>query len=87
MFIDPILWLPGGIPRLYPYHPSQIFSRTHSIECLHMHHRLQMPRMLNQLPTKKAKMLTGCGSFSIMKRRPPDPPSEPSALLVRQLLN
>ncbi|KAI7899581.1 uncharacterized protein BX663DRAFT_532734 [Cokeromyces recurvatus] len=56
-------WLPGGIPRPCPYHPSQTFGRTHSIECLQMHHRLQMPRtvtdplsfLLNQLPTKKLK--------------------------------
>ncbi|KAI7903950.1 uncharacterized protein BX663DRAFT_530594 [Cokeromyces recurvatus] len=56
-------WIPGGISRPCPYHPSQTFSRTHSIECLHMHHRLQMPRtvtdplcfLLNQLLTKKLK--------------------------------
>ncbi|KAI7907489.1 uncharacterized protein BX663DRAFT_491077 [Cokeromyces recurvatus] len=30
-------WLPGGIPRPCPHHPSQTFSRTYSIEHLHMH--------------------------------------------------
>ncbi|KAI7899291.1 uncharacterized protein BX663DRAFT_441655, partial [Cokeromyces recurvatus] len=36
--------IPSGIPRSCPYHPSQTFSHTYSIECLHMHHRLQIPR-------------------------------------------
>ncbi|KAG1150279.1 hypothetical protein G6F37_000107 [Rhizopus arrhizus] len=56
-------WLPGGLPRPCIYHPFDLLTRTHAIECLHMHRRLQMPRyipdslsfLLNKLPTSRKK--------------------------------
>ncbi|KAI8990897.1 hypothetical protein BDF20DRAFT_841396 [Mycotypha africana] len=35
--------LPGGVPKSGIYHPNVMFTRKHSIICLHMHRRLQMP--------------------------------------------
>ncbi|KAI7904378.1 uncharacterized protein BX663DRAFT_432302, partial [Cokeromyces recurvatus] len=98
---------PGGIPHPCPYHPSQMFSPTHSIECLHMQRRLQIPRtvtdplsfLLNQLPIKKLKYSQNVAPWTIRwpaicitlhemdylfhEKLPPDPLSEPGALLVK----
>ncbi|KAG0845251.1 hypothetical protein G6F57_006778 [Rhizopus arrhizus] len=54
-------WLPGGVPKPCIFHPNDLFTRPHSIRCLHMHRRLQKPFtepdplsfLLNKLPTKK----------------------------------
>ncbi|KAG1145170.1 hypothetical protein G6F38_005830 [Rhizopus arrhizus] len=64
-------WLPGGVPKPCIYHPNDLFTRSHSIRCLHMHRRLQMPLtepdplsfLLNKLPTKKQQ-------YGIASRRP-----------------
>ncbi|KAI7904155.1 uncharacterized protein BX663DRAFT_432013, partial [Cokeromyces recurvatus] len=60
-------WLPLGKPQACPFHPNELFTRSHSFSCLHMHNRLQMPKsiedplsyLLNLLPstfyTKKVK--------------------------------
>ncbi|KAG1548195.1 hypothetical protein G6F49_009974 [Rhizopus delemar] len=53
-------WLPGGKPRPCPIHPNQTLTKSHAIQCLNMHNRLQMPSaiedplsfLLNILPTK-----------------------------------
>ncbi|KAG1146994.1 hypothetical protein G6F37_011858 [Rhizopus arrhizus] len=57
--LDPILWLP------MTYAERSRVIRWH-LECLHMHHRLQMPRteanpllfLLNQLPNKRKKLMS-----------------------------
>lgn len=36
-------WLSGGKLKPYPRHPYQRFKKTHSIRCLNMPRRLQMP--------------------------------------------
>ena len=36
-------WLPGGKPRPCPFHPNQTLTKSHAIQCLNMHNRLQMP--------------------------------------------
>ncbi|KAG0930870.1 hypothetical protein G6F57_011489 [Rhizopus arrhizus] len=64
-------WLPGGVPKPCIYHPNDLFTRSHSIRCLHMHRRLQMPFtepdplsfLLNKLPAKKQQ-------YGIASRRP-----------------
>lgn len=60
-------WLPHGKPQTCPFHPSELFTRKHSISCLQVHRRLCMPHtiedpisyLLNLLPvnflTKKAR--------------------------------
>lgn len=61
--------LPHGKPQVWPFHPNKLFTRIHSLSCLNIHNRLQMPKsiddplsyLLNLLPTtlltKKAKKL------------------------------
>ncbi|KAI7905638.1 uncharacterized protein BX663DRAFT_535194 [Cokeromyces recurvatus] len=71
LIIDPKLWLPmtpsehsrtirwrlGCLPL--PSNPNELFTRSHSFSCLHMHNRLQMPKsiedplsyLLNLLPS------------------------------------
>ncbi|KAI7898058.1 uncharacterized protein BX663DRAFT_582676, partial [Cokeromyces recurvatus] len=54
-------WLPGGIPKACPFHPHVHFSWSHATECLHMHTRLFLSRLiadplsflLNHLPQHK----------------------------------
>ncbi|KAG1046647.1 hypothetical protein G6F43_010877 [Rhizopus delemar] len=54
-------WLPGDVPKPCIYHPTDMFTLSHAIRCLHMHQRLQMPStepdplsfLLNKLPTKR----------------------------------
>ncbi|KAG1292455.1 hypothetical protein G6F62_004870 [Rhizopus arrhizus] len=56
-------WLPGGESKPCIFHPTEKFTRSHAIWCLHMHRRLQMPLsepdplsfLLNKLPTKRPK--------------------------------
>ncbi|KAG1142292.1 hypothetical protein G6F37_008033 [Rhizopus arrhizus] len=36
-------WLPGGKPKPCLHHPINGFTYTHSIKCLDMHRRLQLP--------------------------------------------
>ncbi|KAI7899747.1 uncharacterized protein BX663DRAFT_440663, partial [Cokeromyces recurvatus] len=54
-------WLPLGKPQAWPLpsNPNELFTRSHSFSCLHMHNRLQMPKsiedplsyLLNLLPS------------------------------------
>ncbi|KAG1048806.1 hypothetical protein G6F43_008829 [Rhizopus delemar] len=39
-------WLPGGTPRPCSFHPSQTLTKSHSIHCLNMHRRLQLPETM-----------------------------------------
>ncbi|KAI7905211.1 uncharacterized protein BX663DRAFT_430577, partial [Cokeromyces recurvatus] len=38
-------WLHHGKPEACPFHPNELFTRSHSFSCLHMHNRLQMPQI------------------------------------------
>ncbi|KAI7905353.1 uncharacterized protein BX663DRAFT_469294 [Cokeromyces recurvatus] len=38
-------WLPLGKPKACPFHPNELFTRSHSFSCLHMHNRLQIPQI------------------------------------------
>ncbi|KAI7898827.1 uncharacterized protein BX663DRAFT_580163 [Cokeromyces recurvatus] len=40
-------WLPLGkpSPKPCPFHLNELFTRSHSVSCLHMHNRLQMPQI------------------------------------------
>ncbi|KAI7907859.1 uncharacterized protein BX663DRAFT_424741, partial [Cokeromyces recurvatus] len=54
-------WLPHDYLSYHPFHSNQLFCRTHSIQRLHMHHKLQMLQtidnhfsfLLNKLSFKK----------------------------------
>ncbi|KAI7899770.1 uncharacterized protein BX663DRAFT_537910 [Cokeromyces recurvatus] len=56
-------WLPGGIPKVCPYHPHVHFSRSHATECLHMRTGLILLRsiadplsfLLTHLPQHKLR--------------------------------
>ncbi|KAG0794063.1 hypothetical protein G6F21_003144 [Rhizopus arrhizus] len=56
-------WLPGGKPKECIFHPSHNWSRRHAFDCLHVHHRLYLPRsiedsisfLLNLLPLHKPR--------------------------------
>ncbi|KAG0750046.1 hypothetical protein G6F57_011133 [Rhizopus arrhizus] len=39
-------WLPGRTSRPCPFHPSQTLTKSHSIQCLNMHRRLQLPETI-----------------------------------------
>ncbi|KAG1471174.1 hypothetical protein G6F56_002274 [Rhizopus delemar] len=51
-------WLPGGKPKECIFHPYHNWSRRHAFDCLNFHHRLYLPRsiedpisfLLNLLP-------------------------------------
>ncbi|KAG0980959.1 hypothetical protein G6F29_007434 [Rhizopus arrhizus] len=56
-------WLPGGKPKECIFHPYHNWSRRHAFDCLHVHHRLYLPRsiedpisfLLNLLPLHKPR--------------------------------
>ncbi|EIE90586.1 hypothetical protein G6F46_001525 [Rhizopus delemar] len=66
-------YLPGGKPKSCLYHPNNSFTRSHSIECLHMHGRLQLPLsvednmsfILNKLPLKKFRSSHKVSAWSV----------------------
>ncbi|KAI8967051.1 hypothetical protein BDF20DRAFT_891932, partial [Mycotypha africana] len=72
-------WLPGGVPKPCIHHPNVMFTRKHSIICLHMHRRLQMPCtvndpisfLLSMLPTIKTRNKQNIQRFSSWKIRWP----------------
>ncbi|KAG0775063.1 hypothetical protein G6F22_013584 [Rhizopus arrhizus] len=39
-------WLPGGKPKECIFHPYHNWSRRHAFDCLHVHHRLYLPRSI-----------------------------------------
>ncbi|KAG1458888.1 hypothetical protein G6F56_006288 [Rhizopus delemar] len=39
-------WLPGGKPKECIFHPSHNWSRRHAFDCLNVHHRLYLPRSI-----------------------------------------
>ena len=57
-------WLPLGKPQPCPFHPSELFNKRHSIQCLQMHTRLFLPQTIedplsflpNKLPQKTKKI-------------------------------
>jgi hypothetical protein len=40
-------WLPGGVSRPHPLHPSQALIKFHYIHCLNMQRRLQLPETVS----------------------------------------
>ncbi|KAI9309764.1 hypothetical protein BX666DRAFT_1873113, partial [Dichotomocladium elegans] len=59
-------WLPSGNTTYCIRHPSALLTKTHSIQCLNMHSRLQQPQqiddplsyLLNQLPNHPPRQPT-----------------------------
>ena len=59
-------WLPGGKLEPCPRRPTQMLTKQHAIRCLDMHHRLQMPEivqdplsfLLDKLPNRIPCSLT-----------------------------
>ena len=57
-------WLPLGKLQPCPFHPSELFNKRHSIQCLQMYTRLFLPQtiedplsfLLNKIPQKTKKI-------------------------------
>ena len=41
-------WLPGGRPMPCPLYPNQMLTKTHAIQCLNMHNRLQISSTMKE---------------------------------------
>ncbi|EIE76949.1 hypothetical protein RO3G_01653 [Rhizopus delemar RA 99-880] len=66
-------WLPGGKPKECIFHPYHNLSCRHAFDCLHVHHRLYLPRsiedpisfLLNLLPLHKPRPTASHSWFTL----------------------
>ena len=66
-------WLLGCKPKECIFHPYHNWSRRHAFDCLHVHHRLYLPRsiedpisfLLNLLPLHKPRPIASHSWFTL----------------------